>query len=311
MSRKKIIVKNRLSLGDVVVSTSVIRDLFLQHNDKFSIDYRGSAKQVFENNPYLTPLKDGEAEIIELKYPIIKQTKFNPVHFIQAYHPYLSEQLGVEIKFTRGAGDIHLSKEEINSPNPFQKPYWLIVSGGKKDFTNKWWDWKRYQKVVDELKGRVNFVQVGKLNINNEHPELDGCINMLNQTSVRELINLVYHAEGILCGVTSLMHLAAAVPTKTEKPRACVVVAGAREETSWEAYPWHQYIHRQGTLPCCYRGGCWKSRIKPREDVPNEKHDNSLCELPIEIEEGRFIPKCMDMISANDVLVAIEHYIGQ
>ena len=46
-------------------------------------------------------------------------------------------------------------------PHGVEKPYWLIVAGGKHDLTTKWWPRAYYQEVVDRLGGRVRFVQVG------------------------------------------------------------------------------------------------------------------------------------------------------
>ena len=59
-------------------------------------------------------------------------------------------------------------------------------------------------------------------------------------------MRLTYHAQGMLCPVTALMHLAAAAEMKGGWPknRPCVVVAGGREPMQWEAYPHHQYIQK-------------------------------------------------------------------
>ena len=40
-------------------------------------------------------------------------------------------------------------------------PFWIIVAGGKYDFTAKWWAHERWQAVVDHFAGRILFVQVG------------------------------------------------------------------------------------------------------------------------------------------------------
>jgi hypothetical protein len=105
------------------------------------------------------------------------------------------------------------------------------------------------------------------------------------------------------------MHLAAAVETAEGRPRnrPCVVVAGGREPAQWEAYPFHQYLHTNGALPCCDFGGCWKSRILPLND--GDEKDNSLCSFPVKLETCRTIPKCLDMITADAVIQAIGRYL--
>src|SRR6185437_7025840 len=108
---------------------------------------------------------------------------------------------------------------------------------------------------------------------------------------------LMYHAEGVLCGVTLAMHLAAAVPLKpgTCKQRACVVVAGGREPPHWEAYPHHQFLSTVGTLPCCANGGCWKSRCQLVGDG-DAKDRHEVCSYPVLLTPQLRIPRCMDLI---------------
>ena len=105
------------------------------------------------------------------------------------------------------------------------------------------------------------------------------------------------------------MHLAAAVETKPGRPinRPCVVIAGGREPPHWEAYPHHQFLHTNGALPCCDNGGCWKSRVEPLGD--NDEKDKSLCLRPITLPTGNKLPQCLDMITAGDVIRAVEMYL--
>jgi ADP-heptose:LPS heptosyltransferase len=119
----------------------------------------------------------------------------------------------------------------------------------------------------------------------------------------------MYHADGVVCPVTFAMHLAAAVPVRPNgrKSRPCVVIAGGREPSQWEAYPSHTFLHTCGALKCCDHGGCFKSRVKPLYD--GAESDNSLCVMPVEIGNKDFLPKCMDMIAASDVIQAVERYM--
>ena len=84
------------------------------------------------------------------------------------------------------------------------------------------------------------------------------------------------------------------------------MIAGGREPPNWEAYPHHQFLHTNGALPCCDNGGCWKSRCQVIED--GDDKDEDLCPLPVQVAEGLSIPKCMDMITADDVIRAVEIY---
>jgi hypothetical protein len=119
------------------------------------------------------------------------------------------------------------------------------------------------------------------------------------------LVRLVYHSQGVLCGVTALMHLAAAVDVTGGSPlnRPCVVIAGGREPVHWEAYPQHQFIHTVGQLPCCAHGGCWRARTFPLGDGNERDRPERLC-----VDVVGKLPRCMDMIASAEVIRRIEGY---
>lgn len=308
---RKLILKNFLSPGDIVMLTAAVRDLHQCYPGDFITDVRTSAAPMWENNPYITPLSesDPDVRVIECHYPLIQQSNQRPYHFIHAFIAYLSEQLNLDIRPTVFRGDIYLSEQEkswfsqVHEVVGDDRPFWIVASGGKYDFTNKWWDAERYQEVVDCFNGKICFVQVGRLEDN--HPALDGVIDLRGKTDLRQLIRLVYHSQGVLCPVTALMHLAAAVPTKPSFPqvRPCVVVAGGREPSHWEAYPNHQFIHTIGALPCCLTGGCWKSRTVPIGDGDEKDRPENLC-----VNVVKKLPKCMDMITSTEVAQRIKVY---
>lgn len=250
------------------------------------------------------------AELIECHYPLINRSNQTPVHFLQGFTEFLSEKLDVAIQPTEFRGDIHLSEKEKSWMSQVHEivgtrvPFWIIVSGGKYDFTAKWWDPDRYQQVVDAFAGRLLFVQVGERR--HYQPPLLNVIDLRGKTSIRQLVRLVHHAQGVLCGVTFPMHLAAAVPVRGKpRNRPCVVVAGGREPPHWEAYPHHQFIHTVGSLRCCDHGGCWRARAVPLGDGDKKDLPESLCVDPV----GK-LPRCMDMITAPDVVRRIEMYFS-
>src|SRR5690606_4740878 len=105
----------------------------------------------------------------------------------------------------------------------------------------------------------------------------------------RDLIHLVYNADGVFCGVTSLMHLAAAVPSHSGESRPAGIIGGAREPAAWEAYPDHQYIATDAEVSCAH---CWKPTHIPLPDRRNSSR--SLCR---EVRNG--LPLCMDRITAE------------
>jgi len=309
--KRKLRLKCRLSPGDIVMLTAAVRDLHLCCPGQFITDVSTPAPAIWEHNPYVTRLDkdDPEVEEIECHYPSIHRSNQAPVHFVEGYTEYLGERLGVPLRSCGIRGHVPISEEEKRQDSQVRAilgqdaPFWIIVAGGKMDYTIKWWDTKRYQQVVDHFRGRILFVQVGEKG--HHHPPLKGVLDLRGQTDTRELIRLVYHSQGVLCGVTFLMHLAAAVEVKGGKPkrRPCVVVAGGREPPHWEAYPNHQFIHTVGSLFCCDNGGCWKSRTRPLGD--RSKHDapEKIC-----LRTVGDLPRCMDMITADEVIRRIQLY---
>ena len=330
--RKHVTIANNQASGDVLMLTAAVRDLHRCQPGKFVTGVRTSCMELWENNPWVTALEEvpiannqspivggadcqlPNAEEIVCEYPLIHDSNARPVHFLQGFTEFLSERLGCRIVPMEFKGDIHLSEEERSRPSPvaevfgFEGPYWIVVAGGKRDYTIKWWSPERWQAVVDAFEGRIQFVQVGSLE--DAHPLLDGVLDMRGKTTIRELIRLVYRASGVVSPVTFLMHLSAAVECAPGMPesRPCVVVAGGREAPHWEAYPTHQFIHTVGSLDCCRTGGCWRSRTVPLGDGDVKDRPKNLC-VDVVRRDTEVLPRCMEMISARAVIERIELYL--
>ncbi|MDB6151584.1 MAG: ADP-heptose:LPS heptosyltransferase-like protein [Chthoniobacteraceae bacterium] len=285
--------------------TAAIEALHVQHPGRFLTDVRTPCPALFEHSPYITPLLDAEARHIECHYPLIQQSNQLPYHFIHGYVRHLAGQLGIFLEPAAFRGNIHLHSAELAAPSLVktltgsEEPYWIVCAGGKYDFTIKWWHRRRWQEVVDHFHGRLRFVQTGEKG--HYHPPLQNVVDARGATTLRELLLLVYHAAGVLCPVTLLMHLAAAVPTGGGL-RPCVVVAGGREPPHWEAYPGHRFLHTVGALPCCSNGGCWRARTVPVGDNAENDAPARLCLRP----QPSGLPECMEMIEPRHVIDAIE-----
>jgi len=333
---RKLILRTVYSAGDVVMLTAAVRDLHGTYPGQFLTDVRTRCAELWEHNPYVTPGDEADpgVELIECDYPLINRCERAACHCLHGFIEFLNQRLGLAIQCTAFHGDLHLSALEKSWYSQVYElvgrelPFWLVVAGGKYDVTIKWWSTERFQAVVDHFRGRIQFVQVGHPGHHHprlegaidfrgriqfvqvghpghHHPRLEGAIDLRGETNPRELVRLVYHAQGVLCPVTAVMHLAAAVEVKGNRPphRPCVVVAGGREPAPWEAYPFHQFIHTVGSLPCCAQGGCWRDRTLPLGDGDERDGPDRLC---LAVRNG--LPRCMDLITAAEVIRRIELY---
>lgn len=291
---QKLILSNPLAPGDILVSTCAIRDLHKAHPGEYLTDVRvpTGCEQIFENNPYITPIRDAEKGIkhIRLDYSDIHNSGWSGRPFVGAHTLDLAKNLGIEIPMTSLRPEIYLSESEKSWPSPvfneygYEGRYWIINAGVKNDYTLKYYH--NYQTVIDMLKDEVKFVQVGQLEHN--HPALEGVLDMRGKTDLRQLFRLSYHAEGSVNAVSLQMVIMAAL----HKP--CVVVSGGREPVRWQLMPDHRFLAVNGALECCRFDGCWKGK---RSECVNMTDAGN--------------PLCMEMIRPEDIVRAVElYYIG-
>ena len=318
----KLVLRNHQAPGDVLMLTAAVRDLHAAHPGRFVTAVETPWPELWENNPLVVAADQlGTPDrVIDCGYPLIRESNRRPFHFIHGFAQDLERQLGVPIPAGPFKGDLYLSAAEREWPAALRDArhtdrYWVVVAGGKFDYTAKWWDPAAYQAVIDHFGERITFVQCGAQR--DWHAPLTGVVNLVGKTTLRELIRVIYQADGVLCPVTLAMHLAAAVPARPARDAAphrpgpsplkpCVVVAGGREPAHWEMYPGHQFLHTIGALDCCATGGCWKSRCTPVGD--GEANDTDLCLHPVPTAGGVQIGRCMAMITPQKVISAIESY---
>ena len=311
---ERLLLRHQRAPGDIIVMTALVRDLTIAYPGKYHIGVDTSFKEIWSNNPYIKPMPDKKgAKIVNLTYgEYIRKAASEKIHFLTSFYKNLKTQTGIDVPLLYPHPDLHLSPEE-------QKPllegrYWVVVAGGKGDFTTKHWVYERYQKVVDILAEiGIPVVQIGGKGQfpTHFHPELKNVTSLVGKTDLRQMFRIINNAEGVICTITSAMHIAAALG----KP--CVVTGGGREEWWWEAYHRdnpgldpvrnllpvnHQYLHTIGKLDCCATKGCWKNKVQKMEG------DKSFCHYAVPAESGQMVPLCMDMISVERVVSSVLSY---
>lgn len=297
--------------GDILCMTAAVRDLRLSHPD-ILVNCQTSAQELWENNPHLDPriTVQNAHRTIRCEYPLINTSNQGQHHFIHGFRIFLENTLDIRIPPTEFRVDVHLSEHEKNDPYILnavgEEPYWIVDAGYKNDFTAKMWEFARFQEVVNRTLGKIRWVQVGASNHN--HRRLENVVDMVGKTTHRQFISLMYRAAGVLTPVSYPMHLATMQwhGHADSERRPCVVIAGGREPSVWEAYTCHQYIHCCGAMDCCRGGGCWKSRVEKLPD--HDKKNDSLCAHPVRTASGQTVPKCLADIGVDEVLRRIAIY---
>lgn len=280
---EKIILNHGLDLGDCAMMTIAVRDLHLSHPGEYETDVRTRFPDLWTNSPYITPLEEGKK--LDLGYPLIQ----NPgsQSFSDGFRLDLADKLEIDIPFTSMNIDLHLTIEEkkrsiVQEKFGYSGKYWVLNAGYKADAILKYYPF--WQEVADELKNNIQIVQVGSNS--DVHPELDGVFSLVGETSLRELIQVIYRSEGTIGPISAQFVLS----TAFNKPS--VIIAGGKEPPRWQMYNYHRYLSVSGCLLCCANGGCWTAKFQDcKSRVGN-------------------IPRCFAMISPQEVARNVLLYYG-
>lgn len=323
MNKERLILSHHRAPGDLTCLSALLRDIHLTYPGRFETDLATSVTPLWQNNPYVTKLWNHNSKAPKLHHKGtrwincqygkgLKEQNRETIHFISYFHRDFQRQTGIPVKLHYPYGDIHLSNAEKSTP-PVLGRYWLMMVGGKSDYPIKAWYSQYYQEVANRL-GDIGLgvVQSGAAFRGHWHPRLKGdhVIDLVGWGGFREWLQQIYHAEGVICGVTGAMHIAAAL----QKP--CVVVGGGREAWWWEAYvrenrglgdarhkltvP-HKYLHTIGLLDCCRHHGCWRDKLEPGN------HRKPICLRPIRRPEMT-VAECMMMVTPEHVTEAVMEY---
>lgn len=313
---QRFILRHNRAPGDITAMTALVRDIALTHPGKYQVAVDTSFRDLWANNPHIIPLSEAAkgATVVKLSYgEYITLAGRQPIHFLESFHRDFAKKTGIKVPLVRPTPDLHMTGAE-RATRHVEGKYWVVLAGGKLDFTTKHYVYKRHQEVVHALRGMgLGVVQLGARGQNptHFHPKLDSTLDLIGRTSLREMLQIVANADGVICTITFAMHAAAALG------RPCVVTAGGREEWWWEAYHRdnpglganrhelpvdHRYLHTLGRLDCCLRKGCWKNKV-----LANER-DKSFCAYPKQSDGGQVVPLCMDMISADRIVESVLSY---
>jgi len=307
VGQRKLLLTTHLSPGDIMTLTAAVECVKMSYGDEYHFGVDTSCQEIWQFNPHIEQLDPGDPEVgrLQCEYPLVHQSNQAAVSFLAGYLDYIARVIGKPVPLRTNRPHLYLSDEErcwigrIEEIYGEYRPYWVVNAGIKSDYTCKQWPVEYYQEVINRTRDKVLWVQVGEAG--HTHKPLENCVVQIGETTPRELIRLVYHAQGGLGPVTFLQHLCAA----WQKPYLCLL--GGREPVSWTAYPLQQTLHSIGSLDCCRETACWKSRVVRLED--GAVQDESLCEHPM-LNWAQPVAQCMSMITPDLVLAHLERYFS-
>lgn len=299
----------RFAPGDTVVLTGLVRDIKQTYPDQVIL-VNCHHGELFKFNPY-TKHRDTwtgpPPQPVNLNYgQELNNHHKETIHYLAALHRIFERQTGLHVPVLQPRGDLHFGDAEAS--RIVSGRYWAIWPGGKTDMPVKMWDPGRWQVVVDELRTQgLGVVQLGDTGGMNIAVPLHNTLDLTGRTTLRDVMRITRDADGVICGVSFPMHLAAAL----ERP--CVVLAGGRETWTWEAYhpanrgflgaesqirvP-HHFLHTIGLLDCCKNHGCMRRNLQPKDNGGRN------CTHLFQAERS-VIPECMAQVSPAHVLDAI------
>lgn len=298
MPTRKVLLEQTQSPGDIGTASRGIYDFCRAYPD-WLIDIQSPCQELFENNPYTTPLSkdDPEVEVYQITYDDIQKSGWFGLHFAEAFRNDIERKVNVNadkwgivsIPSTGLNPELYFTDDELQWYNQihcnfyWDGPFWLINAGRKSD--NELKQYHRWQEVVDILnevwQGRVRLVQIGAKSaggMSHIHPPLRGVFNLTGRTTTRELLRLAYWSTGIIGPISFQFVIGASrfCNTKGEvlienKPN--VVVAGGKEGHRWHVYNGVRWLDKNGYLPCAVADGCWlggqkgkcKNLVKPED----------------------------------------------
>jgi hypothetical protein len=282
--RKKLRLQQHQCPGDVIVMTMAIESLHKTYPDEYITGVNTFHDELFLHHPLIEEVKEEEGQDIKMNYDLIHECHI-PIHFGAAYCHTLSEAIGRPLRLRTHRPSLYVTSEELKHPQVAGR-YCLINAGYKDDYKTKWAGTELYQSVVDAHKKNIMFVQVGS--DNDTHPRLNGAVDLVGKTSLRQLMRLCFGCQFGIGGVTALGHMCAAF----EKPY--VALMGGREPVNWEAYPTQISLTTQNLLNCCRGRACWKSHFEDKDTTKN-------CVLPVITNNNDKIPTCMNILKSSAI----------
>jgi len=215
--KPKILIVRQLALGDVLLATPIIKQLYLDHSGDCEIDVLTRKPEAFINNPYINEVISPEGYLsfqknynktinLDLAYE-----NYPNMHILEAYAKYshgsikkiLDQQIGI---FTTTANEYSINNFIVDN---FKKKY-VVIHMRKDTWPSRNLRESTWREIVDGLlkETNVEIAQVGSEHeISFNHNER--LINCLNKFTIQELKLLISKSVCYIGVDSGTLHVAA------------------------------------------------------------------------------------------------------
>jgi len=290
----------------------VIESLHQQYPGVFVTDFDGTCgDSIFQHNPRITRLDKWDDEVY-INYRVEDTDTGNS--FCQAMCNHVSKVLKLENGLMNVCRKPMIYLTEDENKNSYNLPEHFVVGnfGYKKDcdIKNKGtsYIWKKVTDYCNSV--GVTVIQVGEKNPDHVHPKIEGAIDAIGKTTMRDLLVITSKAICTVGPISLLTHVAAShdVPSITLSSREALDFAGYRS-TIW--------LHTYGLLPCHNgkngQSGCWRNHLEKfitdkngnfiLDKDGNKKKTSDSCALPVLTPNGdELVPKCSALIGPDTII---------
>lgn len=268
-------------LGDHTTITAVLHNASLMYPDvKFTVDPVDRSlgyQDLYINNPYYTDTSkydywvgieyglDDRGQERTAKYGTLIDGCTRTGIFS------LEKKLGkgIEIQPLRTA-EFFLTEDEKHKYD-YLGDYVVINAGFQSTYSTKAYPY--YQDIVDRCPG-VNFIQMGGTKQDDNHRPLQGVTPLIGETSVRDLVCLIYGSKALVSPPSGCVNVASAFP---HVHVFCII--GGREPERLLKYP---NVTLFTSTICMDNGitrGCMARRCKHNITVGDTQYPRCMCDV--------------------------------
>lgn len=218
-------------IGDHVICTGAVHNICCEYQDVL-FARTDMHPCVWDNNPHVVePLPDDRViQLPQVEYgPYTDEQVAKHGTVVEGFTKTLSRYLGLPLsRVAVNHPVLYLSDQEIEQSRKWAGK-WVLNANCQTCSMSK--GYPHWQAVVDRLTSHgIQFVQIGGNEARDVSPTIRGVEDMRGKTTFRELIVMVYGADGVLSPPSGVSNIAGAFSRKQ------VIVNASREPDAMLAY---------------------------------------------------------------------------